>query len=139
MRTVFADAGFWIALLYTSDDLHLRAQRAILQLHEVRILTTEMVLVEVFSHASKLGSRNRQAAWDLLQRLEQDDRMEIIPQTTDQFRAAAERYADRLDKHWSLTDCASFLTMEARGIQEALAYDSDFVQAGFTALLRDSG
>ena len=56
----------------------------------------------------------------------------------DPLEAALERYADRLDQDWSLTDCASFLTMEARGIQEALAYDSDFVQAGFTALLRDS-
>ncbi len=37
-----------------------------------------------------------------------------------------------------LTDCASFLVMEKRGIAEALAYDRDFEQAGFVALLRDA-
>ena len=41
-----------------------------------------------------------------------------------------------MDQHWSLTDCASFIVMEERGISEALAYDRDFEQAGFTALLR---
>ena len=41
------------------------------------------------------------------------------------------------DQTWSLTDCASFLVMEERNITEALAYDPDFEQAGFTALLRE--
>jgi predicted nucleic acid-binding protein len=42
----------------------------------------------------------------------------------------------RADKEWSLTDCASFKIMKARGITEALAHDHHFEQAGFTALLR---
>ena len=33
-------------------------------------------------------------------------------------------------------DSASFLVMEERNITEALAYDRDFEQAGFVALLR---
>ena len=53
-----------------------------------------------------------------------------------QFQAAVEHYADGPDQTWSLTDCASFLVMEERSISEALAYDRDFEQAGFTALLR---
>lgn len=36
-----------------------------------------------------------------------------------------------------ITDCASFLIMEERGITEALAYDIDFARAGFRALLRE--
>ena len=47
-------------------------------------------------------------------------------------------YADRLDQRWSVTDCSSFLIMEERGITDALAYDRDFEQAGFRALLRES-
>ncbi len=54
-----------------------------------------------------------------------------------QFRAAVEHYAARPDQRWSLTDCASFLVMEERGIAEAPAYDWDFEQAGFTAVLRE--
>ena len=43
----------------------------------------------------------------------------------------------RGDQRWSLTDCASFLVMEERNITAALAYDRDFEQPGFTALLRE--
>ena len=49
-----------------------------------------------------------------------------------------ERYASRSDQSWSLTDCASFLVMEERNITDALAYDRDFEQAGFRALLREN-
>ena len=38
---------------------------------------------------------------------------------------------------WNVTDCASFLIMEERGITKALTHDRDFVQAGFLALLRE--
>ena len=71
--------------------------------------------------------------------LEDSPNVEIIPQTNTQFKAAVERYAARGDQRWSLTDCASFLVMEERDIREALAYDRDFEQAGFVALLRGSG
>ena len=60
----------------------------------------------------------------------------IIPQAADQFERALARYEDRPDKGWSLTDCASFLIMEAEGIEAALTYDHHFVQAGFQALFR---
>ena len=42
----------------------------------------------------------------------------------------------RLDHSWSVVDCASFVVMRTRQIQEALAFDRHFEQAGFTALLR---
>ena len=92
--------------------------------------------MEMFSHVSGTGAGNRRKASAMLARLQANERVEIIPQTAQQFRAAAERFADRPDQRWSLTDCASFLVMEERGIAEALAYDRDFEQAGFTALLR---
>jgi len=66
----------------------------------------------------------------------QDPNTEIVPQTSLQFRAALDRYKARPDKAWSLTDCASFLVMDERGIQEALTHDHHFEQAGFRALLR---
>ena len=137
MRTIFVDAGFWVALLHTGDDLHIRASTRFVELQGSHFVTTQMVLTESVNHVSRLGPHLRSEMVNLMQELEQRDDVEIIEQTGPQYQAALERYADRLDQDWSLTDCASFLTMEARGIQEALAYDSDFVQAGFIALLRD--
>ena len=137
MRTVFADAGYWIALLGYDAQLLNRAASFANQRGAFRIVTSHMVLVEVLAHVSRGGDLTRSRAISLVKELQERDDVEVIPQTEAQFEAALERYAARLDQDWSLTDCASFLTMEARGIQEALAYDSDFVQAGFTALLRD--
>ena len=95
-----------------------------------------MVMVELLNHVSRSGAQNRLATADFVSRLEQAERVEVIPQSDEQFRAAAQRYADRPDQRRSLTDCASFIAMEERGISEALAYDRDFEQAGFVALLR---
>ena len=75
----------------------------------------------------------------MVHNLEDNPNVEIIRQTDTQFRAAVERYAARGDQRWSLTDCASFLVMGDRNIIEALAYDRDFEQAGFVALLRGGG
>ncbi len=47
-----------------------------------------------------------------------------------------ERYRQREDKAWSLTDCISFVVMEEEELTEALTGDRHFEQAGFTALLR---
>ena len=137
MRTLFADSGYWIALLYESDQLHQRAGAVAVGLSDVKLVTTHMVLVEVFNHASRMRPADRRLAIDFIRLLEADEQVEIIPQTAEQFRAAAQRYAERPDQRWSLTDCASFLVMEERGISEALAYDRDFEQAGFVALLRE--
>ena len=103
---------------------------------KVSIVTTQMVLTEAFNAMAGTGEGGRHHVTQLLEDIENDPDVEVVPQTDAQFRAAVERYAARSDQSWSLTDCASFLAMEQRGITEALAYDRDFEQAGFVALLR---
>ena len=137
MRPLFADSGFWIAFLHTGDQLHERARALAATLGSATIVTTQMALVEVLDHLAGRGERHRGLAVQMIQNLEERPDVEIIPQSDAQFRAAVERYAARPDQTWSLTDCASFLAMEDRSITDALAYDRDFEQAGFTALLRE--
>ncbi|MCY4651673.1 MAG: PIN domain-containing protein [Dehalococcoidia bacterium] len=138
MRELFADAGYWIAVTYDDDELHPIARAITDELGDFRIVTTEMVLVELLNYASRLGPHTRKLASDLTQNIIYDENVDVVPQTSGQFREAGSRYADRLDQRWGVTDCASFLLMEQRGITEALAYDRDFEQAGFAALLRDT-
>ena len=95
-----------------------------------------MVLVEVLNMFGSRGEQQRRLALAVVARAERSADVEIVPQTAAQFRGAAERYAERSEQTWSLTDCASFIVMEERGITDALAHDRDFEQAGFTALLR---
>lgn len=137
MRTVFADSGYWISLLYPRDQHHATATAVAAGLGQVSIVTTQMVLTEAFNAMARSGEGGRRLVAQLMEDLENDPDVEVIPQTEAQFRASVERYTTRSDQSWSLTDCASFLVMEERGMTEALAYDRDFEQAGFVALLRE--
>jgi predicted nucleic acid-binding protein len=79
--------------------------------------------------------REAAAAWAT--RLPKDGKITVVLQSNGQFHRAVEFYRQRLDKEWSLTDCASMLVMKEETIVEALTYDHHFEQAGFRALLRD--
>ena len=136
MPPVFADAGYWIALWDPEDSLNERAAAVAESLGAQAVVTTQMVLGEALNYLARRGQFRRRLAARMTQELEDDPDIEIVPQTDLQFRAALERYASRADQSWSLTDCASFIVMEERGLSEALAYDRDFEQAGLVALLR---
>src|SRR5208283_2909541 len=88
-----------------------------------RFYTTEMVLVEVANILGKGGSRFRGLVQQTITSLRQNTNVSIEPQTSTLFHEALDFYAAHTDKHWSLTDCASFLVMKEEGITEALAYD----------------
>jgi predicted nucleic acid-binding protein len=135
MRRVFADAGYWIALLNPRDALHAKALAVSAKLDKARIVTSEMVLTEVCNSFAGKGESLRHAASALVDRIRSNPNAEIVPMTSNAFREGLTRYRSRLDKTWGLTDCTSFLVMEQKGISEALSADRDFQQAGFEALL----
>lgn len=137
MRVVFADTGYWVALLNPHDDLHDKAVNLSKAVQPAHIITTEMVLIEVLNDFSDRGEYFRQIAVNLIRSLYQHPNTTIIPQTSVQFQAALTLYEQRPDKEWSQTDCVSFKIMDEQVIFEALAYDKHFVQAGYTALMRN--
>jgi len=136
MKQVFADTSYWIALLNPRDELHQKAIAAAQDYPAEQIVTSEMVLVELLNGFSDHGPRVREAVSRAVQTLRSDPRVVVIPQTGDQFDRALTRYQSTVDKNWSLTDCASFLIMEAEGIGAALTHERHFAQAGFQTLLR---
>lgn len=136
MRVVFADTGYWVALLNSHDDLHKKAIKLSKEIQPARIVTSEMVLTEVLNDFSKRGENLRLAAVSLIKSLRRHSNTTIIPQTSKQFDDALMLYEQRLDKAWSQTDCVSFKIMEEQTIVDALAYDKHFAQAGFIALMR---
>jgi uncharacterized protein len=136
MTFMFADTGYWIALLDPQDSLNDKA-KALSRAHfQATVMTSEMVLTEVLNHFSKRGRGLRIAALMLVNRLRDSPSIEVLPQTPELFQQALQLYGQRLDQAWSHTDCASFVIMQQRGIVEALAYDKHFEQAGFRALMR---
>ncbi len=134
MKTVFADTGYWVAVLDPKDRLHEKARQASTALGKFRILTTEMVLGELLAALSKVPLRP--FAIRGVEAIRSNPNVEVVPQTSLQFVSAFDSYRGINDKEWSLTDCASFVLMRERGLTEALAHDHHFEQAGFVALLR---
>ena len=136
MSPVFADAGYWIALWDPEDSLHERASAIAGNVGDYTVVTTQLVLIEALNYMSDRGEFRRGLAAQMVTELEDDPGVEVVHHSSAEFRTALDRYASRSDQTWGFTDCLSFLVMEERGITEALAYDRDFEQAGFTALLR---
>ena len=134
---IFADAGFWIAMWDPDDALNTRAMALSTELMGETYVTTQMVLTEAINYMSGHGEYLRRMSVERVRQLQNSPAVEVVPQTDALFQTALERYDSRADQRWSLTDCASFLVMEERQITQALAYDRDFEQAGFVALLRD--
>ncbi len=149
MRTLFADAGYWIALLHPRDALHAAAQSMTPIVAASRIVTSEAVLVELLDafaappqSARRPRTRRgapsyRRAARDLVGNVMRDAHVTVVTSSSALFHEAVSLYGERLDQTWGMTDCMSFTIMRARGITEALAHDEHFVQAGFRALLRE--
>ena len=137
MDKVFADSGYWIARVYPDDPLHQKALHVAEQMGSRRIVTSEMVLAEFLNFMARHGSYYRALAVATVRELQTNRAVDIVPHTTGQFWEAIDHYELYSDQRWGLVDCISFLIMREKKIQDALAHDRDFQQAGFTALLRD--
>lgn len=137
MEAVFADTGYWIALINKQDRGNRQAIAVTELISPVNIVTSEMVLAEFLSHMRKFHEKMRRSALSLASGMRSDPMVTVVPQTSRQFELAVALYSARLDKKWSITDCASFNIMREFKIRDALAFDKDFEQAGFTRLLKD--
>ncbi len=132
---LFLDASFAIALAAPRDAHHERANALALRIRADRtpVVTTRAILLEIGNALGK--QRHRSAAVTLLDAIERDPSISIVPLTEELFQQARELYRRHGDKEWGLTDCVSFVVMRQRGITAALTADDHFRQAGFHALL----
>jgi uncharacterized protein len=94
------------------------------------------VLLEIGNALSR--QRYRAAAISLLQSLESDSSVELLPLTEELYAQALQLYCTRPDKEWGLIDCASFVVMSERRISKALTADEHYQQFGFRPLLREN-
>ena len=136
MREVFLDTSFAITLSAITDHNHAKAIELAEQIEaeNLRLVTTQAILLEIGNALSK--QKYRFAAIQLLESLEADPNIEIVPLTNELYNAAFQLFKSRQDKEWGLVDCISFLVMQNRAITEALTADDHFNQAGFRALLK---
>ncbi len=132
---VFADTLYWVAVLNPIDQWHRQATETRKSLGDIKIVTTETVLIEVLNYFSEYGSQTRKSAVDAVRTIMIDEEVEYISHSPETFLDALDFYERRLDKGYSLTDCVSMLTMKKLTVQKILTHDDHFKQEGLTTLL----
>lgn len=132
MNTVFADTAFYIAFANPKDHWHEIAAEVAYGWRG-RIVTTEYILVEFGNHLCHPS--DRRIFLRMVEMIQQDTNTQIVPASSKLLQSGLELFRDRVDKHWSLTDCISFTIMKVYGITEALTCDRHYEQAGVRVLL----
>ena len=136
-NAVFADTGYWIALMDSDDPLHQRALQAEDNYKLQPIITSEWVLAELLNGVARRGQFRRRQVLLIISGILNAQNVLVVPANTHSFWSAVELYEQYLGQRWSLIDCTSFVIMKDLGIQDALAHDRDFAAAGFRPLLRE--
>jgi predicted nucleic acid-binding protein len=132
---IFVDSSAWIALLDRRDGIHRRARAFQQELGtgvHGRLATTDYVLDEAVTYLRQRGPVD--LVGDFRNIVTASESVQVVWTTPDRFWTAWDTLLGRPDKRWSLTDCLSFVTMQALGIRLAFGFDSDFRQAGFDLL-----
>lgn len=135
MPRFFADAVYFIALLFPTDDLHQRAIGIASEPGEKSYVTIDAVFVEVLAYAAERGPHIRRQAVGLIDDLKLDPAWMLIRQTADLFDRAFDLYRRRLDKGYSFTDRMSMVVCGDLGVSDVLSHDHHFEQEGFAVLL----
>ncbi|MEK0189792.1 hypothetical protein [Microcoleus anatoxicus] len=92
MRKVFADTGYWIALLNPDDALHQKARSLTISLKFIPIVTSEMVFTELLNAFSGTGAFYRQKAVNFINHSFNSPEIEVVSQTNKLFKNALELY-----------------------------------------------
>ncbi len=129
---VFVDSSAWYAVADASDGSHPAAARRLRRVTQTRrpLVTTNHVVGESYTLLlRRLGS---EAAHDYLRRIRRDRYVHKV-YVPEAWEEAAERLLEQYDDQpFSYVDATSFVAMRRLGIEEALAFDRDFLIAGFT-------
>lgn len=129
----FADTWYWAALLNRQDQHHQAARDLSTRIGAQPIVTSQLVMMELFAMCSRCGNDIRRACCRLVAALSTQPNITIVPYSGDQYDAALLLYEQvSNDKEWSLVDCSSFLIMEKNSITVAISGDHHFEQRGFT-------
>jgi hypothetical protein len=134
MKTLFVDTSGWMACADAADEAHATsaAARDAALAAGSRLVTTDFVVDETLTLLRlRLGLAAAELWW---RQITESRRMRWERVDAARFDKAREWFFRHRDKHYSFTDCTSFVVMRELGIKDALATDRHFRQAGFVAV-----
>jgi len=133
---VFVDSGAFYALA-DADDANRAAAHAIrthLAAHRARLFTSNFIVDE--SYTLLLAHLGYRQAITFLNGLAASP-ITIVRVSVDDERQAQQILRTYDDKRFSFTDATSFAVMKRHTLTHAFAFDRNFSQYGFTALMPD--
>jgi predicted nucleic acid-binding protein len=129
---LLADTSALLALAMRDDAHHAAAVEYLRRHPQIRFVLTDLIVAEV---ATRLRARTDAArAAALARSLLDSQRYEVLFVDGALLRGAIDRLARLADKRLSLTDCASFETMERLGLSAAFTFDHDFRACGYATV-----
>ena len=122
---MLVDTGAWYALADRSDRHHGRARRFYREeAPKGRLITTDLIVSEGWLLiAAHLGRTAALTFWETLRVA----RIPILPLEAVDLESAWRIMQAFPDQTFSFTDCTSFALMERIGVDEAFAFDSQFL------------
>jgi predicted nucleic acid-binding protein len=138
MAEIFVDTAGWAQLLGPSEPYQAVAASIYARALQrgSNLVTTNYVITELVALITSPLRVPRRTIISLVGDLKVASHVEIVHVDPTLHEQAWQLLTKRPDKNWSLVDCASFVVMQQRSIQEALTTDHHFEQAGFTNLLK---
>jgi len=138
MQDLFADTSGWGHLVDPTQSFHIPAASHYRKARQQgrKVVTTNYILLEVVALLTNPLRIPRTTVVAFIEGLKSSPHVEIVHVDAALDAEAWQLLRKRLDKEWSLVDCASFVLMSRWGIREALTSDQDFEQAGFVRLLK---
>lgn len=135
-QEVFVDTGAWLALMITDDTHHIEAKKIYPTLfaNYQKLVTTNLVLSETYIALRKTAGHP--AAISFLENIQASPRIEKIYSTNGLEEEAFIILKKYTDQDFSFVDAVSFCFMRQRKIKKAFAFDSHFITAGFSLVLK---
>ena len=136
---IYADSGFFIALLDTNDNGWAIAQEifeSFVADRRILLACSRDVMNELLAHFSRRGSYTRVQTARFVRRAFEDPKYRVEVVDAKLYSDALYLYEHRHDKRYSMVDCIGMTIMRRDGITEVVATDRDFEQEGFNNLMR---
>jgi predicted nucleic acid-binding protein len=129
---IFVDTSFWVAWLNSRDQHHGQAVTLAAWHQSSAWVTTNQVRGETWTFLRRRADHSD--AVRFLDAVEASVNTHVVRVGAEREEMALRWLRRHDEREYSFVDATSFLTMEAEGITQALAFDGDFSAAGFTEL-----
>ncbi|NNF64462.1 MAG: PIN domain-containing protein [Acidimicrobiia bacterium] len=132
----FADTSWWVAWSLPGDGRHGDALALLDHLGPAeQVLTTNLIVGETWTFLRRKGGHGTALAFlDRIETLGQEGRLTLHRVMPEQEDKAWDWLRKHDERAYSFVDATSFQVMRDRRLREALAFDQDFVAAGFLEL-----